>query len=192
MPNDPLNTPNYINLEYFFYKIWQWMKAFWNFVTSEEFLRIAKFILESLIVIAMFYIIYWVIRLDEIRKERKKKLQKIIKPKEETEGGDPRLAQISKHLTSDNPSDWKLAIIEADVILDELIERMEPEGDNLGDRLKRISKGRLGSIDSAWKAHNVRNRIAHEGSAFTISRTEARRVVGMYEEVFGELGFLSK
>lgn len=185
-------TPNYINLEYFFYKIYLFLSALWQFITRPEVLAVLKFFAQLLIVVAFALIFYWIIRLDEIKRARYAGLQKVVRPDDTIDTRDPRLKEISRHLISDSPSDWKLAIIEADVLLDELVARIIPEGNNLGERLKMINRSSYPWLDDAWEAHIVRNRIAHEGSQFTLSRTEARRIVGLYEKVFEATGFTAQ
>jgi hypothetical protein len=36
----------------------------------------------------------------------------------------------------------------------------------------------------------VRNKIAHEGSDFVLSKQEAERTIGLYEEVFSEFNYI--
>ena len=43
------------------------------------------------------------------------------------------------------------------------------------------------SVQLAWDAHKVRNRIAHEGTQFTLTEREAKRVYALYEAVFSEM-----
>lgn len=95
-----------------------------------------------------------------------------------------------KHASSPNPSDWKLAIIEADTILDALLENSGYPGATLGERLKNADRGVFKTLDYAWEAHAVRNKIAHEGSAYALSEREAKRVIQLYEEVFKEFKYI--
>ena len=93
-------------------------------------------------------------------------------------------------MNSPNSSDWRLAIIEADSILEGLLEEKGFPGIGIGERLKNISPGNLASLQAAWEAHLVRNRIAHEGLEFELTERDARRTISLYEMVFRELGFL--
>ena len=86
---------------------------------------------------------------------------------------------MQQHLDSANPAEWRLAILEADNMLDEMIRRIGYKGENLGERLKAVEPSDFESINSAWEAHKVRNKIAHEGSEFFLSHREARRIVGL-------------
>ena len=102
-----------------------------------------------------------------------------------------KFAELQAHLDSQNPNDWKLAIIEADIILDDTLKRQGYAGPTLGDRLKSISPASLHSIDDAWQAHKVRNQIAHAGADFILTQKIARETIMQYERVFKELGLPS-
>lgn len=84
-----------------------------------------------------------------------------------------------------NPSDWRLAIIEADVMLDEFLRSKGYRGE-VGEMLKSVPSGELQTIDNAWEAHKVRNRIAHSGSSFELNEREMKRVISLFESVFKE------
>lgn len=99
-----------------------------------------------------------------------------------------RLDDVLKHIDSDNPNDWKLAIIEADIILDDTLKQRGYPGASLGERLKSISPTQLASLNDAWEAHKVRNRIAHEGADFVLTKRVAEDTVSRYRKVFNEFG----
>ena len=104
--------------------------------------------------------------------------------------GSSKWRMVLKHSASKNPSDWKLAIIEADTILDALVERSGFPGATLGERLKNADRGVFRNLDFAWEAHKVRNRIAHEGSNFDLTERDAKNTIRQYEEVFKEFGYI--
>lgn len=99
-----------------------------------------------------------------------------------------RLEDVLMHSTSSQPNDWKLAIIEADIILDDILKQKGYAGNSLGERLKSISPNQLESLQDAWEAHKVRNRIAHEGSDFILTQRMAQETVTRYQRVFSEFG----
>ncbi len=98
--------------------------------------------------------------------------------------------RVLAHIASDNSSDWRLAIMECDIILEEMVDVMGYRGDNLGEKLKNVERSDFASIDNAWEAHKVRNLIAHEGSDFALPHREAKRVVELYRLVFEEFKFI--
>ncbi|MDO8564518.1 MAG: hypothetical protein Q7R88_00820 [bacterium] len=101
-----------------------------------------------------------------------------------------RFERIKSHMESEKESDWRLAVLEADVMLDEMISGMGYRGDSLGEKLKAIEKSDFTTLEKAWEAHVIRNRIAHEGALFPLTHREARRVIGLYEEVFKEFQYI--
>ena len=105
-------------------------------------------------------------------------------PPEAEPAGKTKWQLVQRHLLSENPGDWRLAVLEADIILDELVRAVSPMGENLGERLKNLDASDFRNIDKAWEAHKIRNAIAHEGADFVLSQREAKRIIGLYEEVF--------
>ena len=97
-----------------------------------------------------------------------------------------RLKDVFAHIESENPNDWKLAIIEADIILDDTLKQKGYLGSSLGERLKSISPNQLASLNDAWEAHKVRNRIAHDGADFVLTKRIAQDTIVHYQKVFKE------
>ncbi|MDO8590017.1 MAG: hypothetical protein Q7R69_01990 [bacterium] len=94
--------------------------------------------------------------------------------------------QVLKYANSNNASDWRLAVIEADVMLESLLRTIGYLGESVGDMLKSADKNEFLTIDDAWEAHKVRNAIAHSGGDFQLSERETKRVVALFEKVFKE------
>ena len=101
-----------------------------------------------------------------------------------------RWERILGHVESSRESDWRLAILEADVLLSEMVTGLGYHGESLGEKLKAIEPSDFTSIQKAWEAHGVRNKIAHEGAAFALTEREAKRVISLYEEVFKEFKYI--
>lgn len=139
-------------------------------------------------------IVYCTLRLSAINKEQNKKLQddansgSLLAPNSEKRN--TKWEQVQKHIQTDNPNDWRTAILESDIILDDMMNAIGYDGDTLSAKLKAVEKSDFTTIDLAWEAHKVRNQIAHEGSDFLITHREAKRVVGLYKKVFEEFRFI--
>jgi len=103
---------------------------------------------------------------------------------------DKRWQSVQSRLASHSEGDWRLAIIEADIILDEMLQRMGYHGEGIGEKLKNAEKSDFTTLDLAWEAHKIRNRIAHDGPSFHLTHEEARRVIGLFEKVFQEFYFI--
>ncbi len=154
----------------------------------------------------LFFIVmiaYCVIRLHEIRKKEHAHLKHEIaeyahhhaeKEKKKQEGDaiskNPRWIKTLNLLFSQHSSDWKLSVMEADSMLEDLMNQLGFKGDTLGDKLKTAGQGNFRHLSSAWEVHSARNRIAHEGVNFELSQHEAKRVIALYEQIFREFGYI--
>ncbi|MBP6974595.1 MAG: hypothetical protein KBB54_01490 [Candidatus Pacebacteria bacterium] len=102
----------------------------------------------------------------------------------------PRWAQIEKNMQSHNMSEWRVAILEADILLYDMLSQMGYEGTSIGEILKNVDKANFVTLDDAWKAHRIRNIIAHEGANYELSRDEAERTIRLFKRVFDEFYFV--
>lgn len=108
--------------------------------------------------------------------EAAKEYQKIISQKWEqiiqrTQGADERV--------------YRLAVIEADGLIDEILQKSGYQGKDMAERLKTIHPNELKNLDALWEAHKIRNRVAHEPD-FYLSVSAAEKVLGIYEAVLKE------
>jgi uncharacterized membrane protein len=151
------------------------------------------------LVVSVFFVIvivYCVEGLKVIRKKEKLMYDTKTEPayKNLPESGDLALAHrwnsVIEHISSGNLNDWKQAIIDADIILDDILTKMGYQGESVGEKLKRVDQGDMKSIRDAWDAHMVRNRIAHEGSAFNMNQIEAQQTINQYKKVFEEFFYI--
>ncbi len=93
---------------------------------------------------------------------------------------------VASHLDSSRETDWKVAVIEADKLVDDALAHAGFSGETFGDRLANIAPDALLSLDGLWWAHKVRNRLAHEADYF-LRYTEARQAIAYYEQTLREL-----
>jgi len=101
-----------------------------------------------------------------------------------------RWIHIQDLIKSYNANDWRQAIIEADIILEEMLEKMGYAGVTIGDKLKVIERSDFLTLDKAWSAHKVRNQIAHDGSNFKLTRDVAEKTIKDFEGVFREFYYI--
>jgi hypothetical protein len=97
-----------------------------------------------------------------------------------------RWERVLEHLNSTSPNDWKFSILEADIMLADLLDTLQYHGDTMADKLKAVEPSDFTTIESAWEAHKIRNMVAHSGGDFVLTDREARRVVDLYKAVFDE------
>lgn len=101
-----------------------------------------------------------------------------------------RWGRILEQISSETDRDWRLAILEADIMLNELLDVLGYKGETMADKMKQVVRGDFKTIDQAWEAHRVRNQIAHSGSLQQLNPRDAKRVIGMYEQIFREFRFI--
>jgi hypothetical protein len=141
----------------------------------------------------IYGIIYSYIRVGQLSEEQEAKLLEQEKMWKELHGGhieNERWHSVQTHLSSENPNDWKLAIIEADVLLERMLEKAGYAGTTIGEKLKSASVRSFATLDDAWQAHRVRNQIAHGGTDFVLTQKVAKETLVLYERVFKEFSYL--
>ena len=98
---------------------------------------------------------------------------------------------VQTYMQSNSHVEWRQAILEADIMLDEMLAKIGYAGQSVGEKLKNVEESDFITLQKAWEAHKVRNRIAHGGaSEVRLDRREAERVIGLYEQVFSEFYYI--
>ncbi|MEM9336360.1 MAG: hypothetical protein AAGA35_00705 [Patescibacteria group bacterium] len=141
----------------------------------------------------MYGYVYAAIRtgsLNELLAESIKTQERLYREHFGQEVKNNRWQEVLGHIESQNPNDWRLAIIEADIMLEEALGQAGYAGNTLGERLKSITPNQLQSINDAWEAHVVRNKIAHAGSDFVLTQRLARDTITQFGRAFEELGVI--
>ncbi|MDP6119753.1 MAG: hypothetical protein QF748_02260 [Candidatus Pacebacteria bacterium] len=193
----------FLNIQYFFEKAYAILTGTGDFVAFSDasiLARIAylwksslpylEIISTYLSLIFLTLLVYTYIRLRQVIVEDKKKFDDHYVPTEGEFSKSKRWEKIITLANSENPSDWRQAVIEADVILDEIVTAQGFRGESLGEKMKGIEKSDFNTLNQAWDAHKVRNRIAHEGGNFILTQREVKRVIGLYEQVFKEFQYI--
>ena len=189
----PLFDPSFLNLDYWFGKV----LVIFNWFKDSHAGGPIYFVSYVLSLFGITMIIYCLVRMVEIAYEEDEHLKHAIHEYQErhnesaNSNRNVRWEHIQDLLNAPSSAEWRIAIMEADSVLEGLLEARDIPGAGIGERLKNMPPGDLSSIQAAWEAHLVRNRIAHEGSEFSLSQRDARRTIQLYEVVFRELGFLS-
>lgn len=101
-----------------------------------------------------------------------------------------RWNRIQDEIASDDEQAWRLAILEADIMLNEMLDLRGYRGETMAEKMREVDRADLNTIDLAWEGHKFRNKIAHEGSALLLNHREARRIISLYEQVFRESGLI--
>lgn len=153
-------------------------------------ITVAIAVTASLLLIAL--IIYCVVRILQVRRHEHERFHAAAQTLRSKDVPKTQLRwnRVLEQARSDVEQNWRLAILEADIMLNELLDVLGYRGETMGDKMKQATRANFGTIDLAWEAHRVRNDIAHAGSLKHLTQHETRRVIGMYEQVFREFRFI--
>ncbi len=102
----------------------------------------------------------------------------------------PRWERVHELASTPNEGDWRLAILEADIMLGDLLAAQGYRGEGVGEKLRDANPLQFSTLDLAWQAHKVRNDIAHAGEGFHLSQREANATIDLYRRVFEEFDFI--
>ena len=162
-------------------------KLFAMFATPLAYVKMVATIISM---IALAVIVYSFIRLQEIIGAEKEELGLALLWEHERIEKNERWERVEEYMRSLNPSDWKIAVLEADNILDDVVKRMGYQGETMGERMKMIEASDFPYLDDAWRAHKTRNDIEHQGGEHVLTRALAEQTINIYHRIFKELGYL--
>ena len=199
----PGGSSLFLKWEYEFFKFLNWIGDVLPIIFSQEMWNIIKAVIAVVSIFCISVILYCSVRMFEIRKKERHHMEQEIaeyahyqaemekaQQAREQESTNPRWVTVINYITSPDPAKWRLSILEADGMLNELLDQLGFLGETIGDKLKTANPKKFRNLPAAWEAHTVRNKIAHEGSDFVLNSREAKRVISLYEEIFREFGFI--
>lgn len=195
-----------LNLEYFLVRGADWAQHL-NFgtwphgtVVIIEDILILGMVLSLLLVV---FIVYVMIRLHQVEHEGFHALEAHAhedhghsnehhghEPEVETTHTNSRWDGIVALATGASHGDWRRAILEADIMLFDVMSEQGYPGATVGEQLKNANPIQMTTLDLAWKAHKVRNDIAHGGEGYELSERDARATIDYYRRVFEEFGVI--
>jgi hypothetical protein len=149
-------------------------------------------IIFSLFCIAGF--IYGKTKYNELSEKEQESLREIEKAwalrHEQPKAKNARWEVIQQRVAEHSPESWRVAILEADILLEETLINAGYPGHTLGEKLKSANPQSFTTIQDAWSAHKVRNEIAHVGSDFILTQKTAKETIIQFERVFREFGVI--
>ncbi len=147
------------------------------------------------LILSVLFIAIIVFLLIQIRKDIEKFLNQVVESiaapaiKLSKSEMDKKWQTVLDKLESAEKDSYKMAIIEADKIFDDIIKRIGYKGDDMGERLKQINSAQIANIDEIWQAHKLRNQLVHE-PGFQINQSQAKRSIEIYQRAIKDLGAL--
>jgi len=94
--------------------------------------------------------------------------------------------KIKSRLDLPSEAEHKLAVIEADNILNEILGKMGYQGETLAEKLKQLTSLQLSNLDQAMESHKIRNSIVYDPD-YRLSLEQAQRALEIYEKALQEL-----
>ncbi len=89
--------------------------------------------------------------------------------------------KIEERLETGSLSQYKVAILEADNLVDEILLKIGYQGNNMGERLENVDSKQIEEFDDLKKAHQIRNKIIYDKN-FVINKQEAQKAINPYRE----------
>jgi len=97
--------------------------------------------------------------------------------------------KIRQRVDSKNVSQFKVAILEADAIVDDILKKIGYAGNDMAERLEQIKPGQFDYLEELKNIHQIRNRIVHEED-FVVDKKLTEETLDMYEKVLRYLEFI--
>lgn len=190
------DTPvHFLNIEYFFRLLYELVTQSRGFAFRGDLLELAStiwltFTILSLLVSIVLLVVFVnaTIRFHQTRRDEEEKYSTLHPHEAEERRDHSRWNHVRQMVESPNENDWRQAIIEADIMLDDLLSQLGYPGQSVGEKLRAVDPSRFHSLQYAWDAHKVRNEIAHSGTGYRLDERQAHRTIAMYEVVMREHG----
>jgi hypothetical protein len=93
---------------------------------------------------------------------------------------------IEDRLKLENNMQNKIAILEADKLVDEILLNIGYAGNNMKERLEKANANQIEEIDNLIEAHDIRNKIIYNDN-FYLDNEESQRVIRLYREFLDNL-----
>jgi deoxyribodipyrimidine photolyase-like uncharacterized protein len=98
----------------------------------------------------------------------------------------PKWRKIEKRLESKIEADFKLAVLEADELLEKIMNEIGYQGKDLTEKLERITEDVISNLKELKEARKIKDDIV-EDPTFRLSEEEAKRILKIYEKALKDL-----
>lgn len=95
--------------------------------------------------------------------------------------------RIKKRIESGAESDYKLAIIDADDLLAEVLDNSEYEGKDFNETIEKAGRLIAPILDNVLKAHEIRNSIVYN-PGYKLTADKAKEVLNTYKSAINSIG----
>ena len=102
-----------------------------------------------------------------------------------------RWRRVTARARTETPETAKLALIEADTFVDDVLKRLNLTGKTMAERLEELNEDEFKSLEAVWRAHRLRNTVVHSPD-IEVSKEQIERALKAYESFLQEAGVLTK
>lgn len=103
--------------------------------------------------------------------------------------GKRRWNTIKQRLETGREPEFKLAILEADSLLEETLTKMGYKEETIEGNIKKVGSNVLSNIDTLITIRQIRSNIVSDPD-YKINLDEAKKTISVYEKVFSELNLI--
>ena len=97
--------------------------------------------------------------------------------------------KINKRLDSQSINEHKLALIEVDNLLGEVLDKMKYKGRDIEDRLASVTDGTISNTQEIKDVRKIINNIMNDPD-YNVSLDKARSIVKVYEKALQDLNII--
>lgn len=149
------------------------------------FIKIFLMVYTIVLVIDLFFLLYF----KGIGSDVRKGLTGMDMPYVSKGKMEKKWDKVKERLKTGSVSQYKVAILEADSIVDDIIGRIGHGGGNMTEKLEQLKAGQLDYQEELLEVHQIRNKIVHDEN-FIVDRELAEKTVGVYEKFLRYLEFM--
>ncbi|MEK7510127.1 MAG: hypothetical protein AAB567_01035 [Patescibacteria group bacterium] len=103
--------------------------------------------------------------------------------------GKKRWREIVRRVETGNETQYKLAVMEANTLLDDALKKLNIRGETLDDRLGNLSPMMVPNLADLQEVQRIRNNIVYDPS-YRLSLLEAKKLLERYEIAFRALDLI--
>jgi hypothetical protein len=90
-----------------------------------------------------------------------------------------RWDNVKNLIGTEDPDNWKAAVLESSVMLNEVLEIIGYEGETLGKKISGLTTEQLENLETIKKANEAKNEIVRNGE-YRITKEEAEKLVDTF------------
>jgi len=158
---------------------------FWQYLPGIYLFLKVTFIILDVVLLGIFIFAFkkaWALRPHlEISAAPKKEKVGIVK-----EAFLRRWNRIVERKKEGSLDSLRIAIIEADALIDDYLKQSGLEGEHMADRMAGLDPAEHPALENLWRAHRLRNDLVHT-SGFFVSVDEAVNNLNYYESFLKEV-----